>query len=553
VLSSVFKTVTWVIDNVEKFTGLGQIVGTIAGRIGDVVNNRTVTVDVNGVPTPMPATQALARDVKTFLDGLIPVGLTFGAAQLSIGNLPRDVADKIAQVQALPRAKVEAAIGKVVDRAKALFKKADNEPDNVIATLPPMKVAGVDVKLWVANVNGKAVIMRSAGTAPAAELDLARDLPSKLDAQLKTNVKDALKKLVDDANAALAAMGTATKNVPKPGKAATGVSAALKTTTESFRKLAADLKLEADALVAAGATCFFGLACFAAGTPLRTPWGAMNIEDVRVGDTVLSRDEYDPTGAVVGKVVEEVFVRLAAIWELLIGGRVIGTSGEHPFYAWEKGWVPARELAAGDTLLCEDGVWRCVDGVRDTGEWRTVYNLRVADYHTYFVGAAEWGFGVWAHNTCEPVFLHTGADALAGIAKTPALLSLLQRAKVFREHNTDFVRNWAIAIGIKDGHVVFAEGLSAGSRNHSEKSVYNAIVEQKWDSITAYFSERTPCSKCRNPDDGPNTQNYYFKTLLYAIGKGTAFPLYCITNAVSDNDPNAGLNVSNFYENLGPL
>ena len=28
----------------------------------------------------------------------------------------------------------------------------------------------------------------------------------------------------------------------------------------------------------------------------------------------------------------------------------------------------------------------------------TVYNLRVADYHTYFVGSREWGFSVWAHH-----------------------------------------------------------------------------------------------------------------------------------------------------------
>jgi hypothetical protein len=34
----------------------------------------------------------------------------------------------------------------------------------------------------------------------------------------------------------------------------------------------------------------------------------------------------------------------------------------------------------------------------DTGEYETVYNVRVADYHAYFVGAEGWGFGVWAHN-----------------------------------------------------------------------------------------------------------------------------------------------------------
>ncbi len=82
----------------------------------------------------------------------------------------------------------------------------------------------------------------------------------------------------------------------------------------------------------------------------------MSIEDIRAGDVVLSRDEHDPHGAAVGKVVEEVFVRLGPVWEILIAGRVIGTTQEHPFYAWEKGWVAARELAAGDTLLCEDGV-----------------------------------------------------------------------------------------------------------------------------------------------------------------------------------------------------
>ena len=31
----------------------------------------------------------------------------------------------------------------------------------------------------------------------------------------------------------------------------------------------------------------------------------------------------------------------------------------------------------------------------------TVYNLRVADYHTYFVGDESWGFTLWAHNACS--------------------------------------------------------------------------------------------------------------------------------------------------------
>ena len=39
-----------------------------------------------------------------------------------------------------------------------------------------------------------------------------------------------------------------------------------------------------------------------------------------------------------------------------------------------------------------------VEEVADTGELATVYHLRIADFHTYFVGEESWGFSVWAHN-----------------------------------------------------------------------------------------------------------------------------------------------------------
>lgn len=41
-----------------------------------------------------------------------------------------------------------------------------------------------------------------------------------------------------------------------------------------------------------------------------------------------------------------------------------------------------------------------VERVEETAELETVYNLRVASWHTYFVGAADWGFQVWVHNKC---------------------------------------------------------------------------------------------------------------------------------------------------------
>lgn len=140
-------------------------------------------------------------------------------------------------------------------------------------------------------------------------------------------------------------------------------------------------------------------ACFVAGTPLLTPAGCKRIEDFRPGDLLLSRPEHDPDGRAVAKAVEEVFVNTGRVLELRVGGRAIETTPEHPFFVEEKGWVEAGQLRPGDVLVGHGGGRVEVEGVRDTGEYATVYNLRVADWHTYYVGSPEWGFDVWAHNT----------------------------------------------------------------------------------------------------------------------------------------------------------
>ena len=81
-------------------------------------------------------------------------------------------------------------------------------------------------------------------------------------------------------------------------------------------------------------------------------------------------------------------------------GVLIKTTGEHPFWVYDKGWVPAAEVRPGDLLSSHDGQWIPVEEVFDTGEFASLYNCRVQDYSTYFVGGEDWGFSVWAHNTC---------------------------------------------------------------------------------------------------------------------------------------------------------
>ena len=100
--------------------------------------------------------------------------------------------------------------------------------------------------------------------------------------------------------------------------------------------------------------------------------------------------------------VEAVFQRSTPLLDLRVGGRVIRTTAEHPFWVERRGWTePAQQLMAGDRLLSHDGRSVVLDGVEGSRDV-PVFNMPIADDHTYFVGSNEWGFSVWAHNASYP-------------------------------------------------------------------------------------------------------------------------------------------------------
>ncbi len=151
-------------------------------------------------------------------------------------------------------------------------------------------------------------------------------------------------------------------------------------------------------------------ACFDAGTPLETLTGSKLIDELRQGDILLSRDENDPDGPVVAKMVVDIFWRTGCILRLRLNGRDIGTTAEHEFHVEGKGWLQAGLLQPGDVLCSRTGQRLVVEEVQNTGEYKRVYNVEVEDFHTYFVGRPEWGWGAWAHNaTCASDGLPKGA------------------------------------------------------------------------------------------------------------------------------------------------
>jgi Pretoxin HINT domain len=127
------------------------------------------------------------------------------------------------------------------------------------------------------------------------------------------------------------------------------------------------------------------VACFAGDTPIRTPDGATLISKLQVGDQVLARSEYDVNAPVVPRQIEEVFVREAFLLDLTVQGRKITTTAEHPFYVKDFGWLAAGQLVEGDFLSTESGEWAPVEAVSKQPRFATVYNLRVAVDHTYFL------------------------------------------------------------------------------------------------------------------------------------------------------------------------
>jgi len=91
---------------------------------------------------------------------------------------------------------------------------------------------------------------------------------------------------------------------------------------------------------------------------------------------------------------------------------VLHTNQRHPFLTLEKGFVPVSQLTLGMHVLNADGTVGTVTGWKVVPGTQVMYNLDVAQDHTYTVGAGEWV----VHN-CSPGDVGSYKDMLA--AGTP--------------------------------------------------------------------------------------------------------------------------------------
>ncbi len=137
--------------------------------------------------------------------------------------------------------------------------------------------------------------------------------------------------------------------------------------------------------------------CFVAGTLVTTEDGQKPIEEIQIGDKVLS--ENPETGEIAYKTVEETYINETdELIHVHVNGETISATPNHPFYVDKLGWTLAKNLRAGDVLVLSNGEYVVIEWIQHEilESPIKVYNFEVEDFHTYFVGESS----VLVHNDC---------------------------------------------------------------------------------------------------------------------------------------------------------
>ncbi|MER5530856.1 RICIN domain-containing protein [Streptomyces sp. NPDC002677] len=158
---------------------------------------------------------------------------------------------------------------------------------------------------------------------------------------------------------------------------------------------------------------------FPAATPVLLADGSVKrIDAVKVGDRVLATD---PDAGTTGpEPVTSTFShsadRLLQI-SFADGGRILTTPG-HRMYVPGRGWVHASSLHSADSLRTPTGALHKVVGVSPVAAPQQVWDLSIADVHTFYVLAGRTP--VLVHNVECPVYYAeypSGASIVADIDK----------------------------------------------------------------------------------------------------------------------------------------
>jgi hypothetical protein len=134
--------------------------------------------------------------------------------------------------------------------------------------------------------------------------------------------------------------------------------------------------------------------CFVAGTPIWTQAGPVAIENIKIGDLVLSQNPH--TGELnYLPVLNTTVTPQSSTIRFVVNEETMTTTRGHRLWVANKGWQMAKTIEAGNPLVTAGGIAEVLSTT--PAEKADVYNLEVGEFHTYFVGQNR----VLVHdNTC---------------------------------------------------------------------------------------------------------------------------------------------------------
>lgn len=128
--------------------------------------------------------------------------------------------------------------------------------------------------------------------------------------------------------------------------------------------------------------------CFKAGTKILKNSGLVSIEDVLIGDSVLSYNE--ETRTIQLSKVKNVVKRTTSNYLVIkTTSQEICVTSEHPFFIIGKGWIKAKDLIKGESLKTIDDKMELVLNIKENLIVTEVYNIEVERNSNYFVSPSK--------------------------------------------------------------------------------------------------------------------------------------------------------------------
>ena len=205
--------------------------------------------------------------------------------------------------------------------------------------------------------------------------------------------------------------------------------------------------------------------CFKAGTKILMSDGSYkNIEDIRAGDEISTRENAFVNKLVSGNVVKTYEHYVDGY--ILING-YLGVTGEHIMFINGQ-WNLASNIELGDVLINKDGSQVFVSSIEQIDEPTAVYNFEVENYHTYFA---------------DNIYVHNDKGGTREILKDTALFEVVDTDSSGNASVTftlpDNVTSWRVVASAINGDSLMA-GLGTANINVTKPVITLPVINSEY-------------------------------------------------------------------------